>query len=124
MTHEQQARGIDPVFLRQQHNGGSCCYPATCQVLPLLDMLVNKDVEIGELLNRVKDASDETFNAHAQRNALVAALKGLYSLVEDGYLVRITTNDSHFPSYLKESARFVNVFTAVHAALAAGEGEK
>ena len=46
------------------------------------------------------------------------ALASLFQLVEDGWLVRSTTNDAHFPSFATESARLVTVLKAVQDALA------
>ncbi len=47
------------------------------------------------------------------------ALRELYALIEEGWLVRNTTNDGHMPSFLQESARLVNALKAAQDALAA-----
>ena len=57
----------------------------------------------------------------ADRDALVAvakALRGVLGLVEAGHLVRNITNDAHFPTYLAESARLVQVLKDATEALA------
>lgn len=50
---------------------------------------------------------------------LRAALADLYNLVEEGYLVRSTTNDAHFPSFMAESLRLTTTLLAAQTALAA-----
>ena len=47
----------------------------------------------------------------------VVALRELLALVEDGLLVRNTTNDGHLPSYLAESTRLVKALAAARAVL-------
>ena len=49
------------------------------------------------------------------------ALAELMALIEDGWLVRNTTNDHHMPSYLSESVRLVKALAKARAALARTE---
>jgi phosphosulfolactate phosphohydrolase-like enzyme len=52
------------------------------------------------------------------------ALAELFDLVEGGWLVRNTTNDGHFPSFLKESTRLVGALSNARAVLrATAEGQ-
>jgi hypothetical protein len=51
------------------------------------------------------------------RARLRGALHELMALIDEGWLVRNTANDAHFPSYLKESARLVTALAQARAAL-------
>ena len=66
------------------------------------------------------EARAEDYEALAARvRALEEVLRDLFALVEEGALVRNTTNDAHLPSYLAESVRLVSVLAAAKALLAA-----
>ena len=47
----------------------------------------------------------------------VDALRELFALIEDGLLVRNTTNDGHMPSFLAESTRLVKALAVARAIL-------
>ena len=52
------------------------------------------------------------YDAKVVENAwLRDALRDLYALVQDGWLVRNTINDGNLASYISESVRLVNVLT-------------
>jgi len=50
--------------------------------------------------------------------ALAKAAQEIWALIEQGQLVRNTTNDAHFPSYMAESVRLVTGLKALQDALA------
>ncbi len=52
------------------------------------------------------------------------ALAGLLALIDEGLLVRNTTNDGHLPSFLAESTRLVKALHAAKSALAPQEREE
>jgi methylphosphotriester-DNA--protein-cysteine methyltransferase len=54
----------------------------------------------------------------ADVEAVVKALEEMLALIDEGWLVRNTTNDGHFPSYLRESVRLVKAIADSQAALA------
>jgi hypothetical protein len=56
--------------------------------------------------------------AEAEVERLRGALRGLMDLIDEGWLVRNTTNDGHFPSFLTESKRLVKVLADAQEALA------
>lgn len=56
-----------------------------------------------------------------ERDGLVKILRALMSLIDDGLLVRSTTNDAHFPSYLAESTRLVATLADAQTVLDAME---
>jgi len=68
------------------------------------------------------DAVAQMLTLQARVTALEAALRELLALVEDGRLVRNTTNDAHMPSYLSESVRLVKALATAKEALAPGAG--
>jgi len=68
------------------------------------------------------DAVAQVLILKARVTALEAALRELLALVEDGRLVRNTTNDAHMPSYLSESVRLVKALATAKEALAPGAG--
>ena len=48
---------------------------------------------------------------------LLGALQELFDLVEEGVLVRNSTNDSHFPSYMAMSVRLVEALRVARTLL-------
>ena len=54
----------------------------------------------------------------------VVALRELFALIEDGLLVRNTTNDGHMPSYLAESTRLVKALAVAKDILGPPEATK
>ena len=50
--------------------------------------------------------------------ALAEASKEIWRLIEEGWLVRNTTNDSHFPSYMAKATQLVSALKTLSDALA------
>ena len=50
--------------------------------------------------------------------ALAGASKEIWRLIEEGWLVRNTTNDSHFPSYMAKATQLVSALKTLSDALA------
>jgi len=71
--------------------------------------LLVRDQE-NEINDIVRLLDDET-------RALREALAGLFDLVEKGLLVRNTTNDGHFPSYMAEAVKITKALAAAQALL-------
>ncbi len=57
-------------------------------------------------------------------DAAALALRNLLALIDEGLLVRNTTNDAHFPSYLKESARIVKVIAEAQHVVALADAKE
>ena len=60
---------------------------------------------------------DEIEERLLREDGLRHALEGILSLIDDGLLVRNTTNDLHWSSYLAEARRIVGILAAARKAL-------
>jgi hypothetical protein len=85
------------------------------------DVVLERDELLAERYEAI-EALTQHKALRARVTALEAALRELLALVEDGRLVRNTTNDAHMPSYLSESVRLVKALATAKEALAPGAG--